>query len=116
VTLPQHGPTFLQVAPVGTPPDAGPDAWTDLGAVSGFRIDLRDATVDIDLMSLSSWHDVLSPLRAIGPSPHPACRTARQRIEEDLRHRHFKSLLQTLLHGYRSTLPPAPIVSFANPW
>ncbi|MFF4276122.1 hypothetical protein [Streptomyces sp. NPDC001536] len=116
MTLSQHGPAFLQVAPAHTPPDAGPDVWTDLGAVSDFRIDVRYATVDIDLMSLSSWRDLLSPLHTIGPSPHPACRTTRQRIVEDLRDRHFKSLLQTLLHSYRPTPFPAPITSYVNPW
>ncbi|MFG3132877.1 hypothetical protein ACGFZU_34915 [Streptomyces tendae] len=126
MTLPQRSPALVQIAPVGTPPDAGPHVWMDVGFTDDFSMDYVDegpefilpapltasTTVDVDMSHLS-WDDLLSQLRAIY-APRPACFDTRERIEEDLRRRRITRMLQAALHSYRTSVLPAPAPSLIS--
>ncbi|WNZ14981.1 hypothetical protein [Streptomyces sp. 11x1] len=129
MTLSQPGPALVQIAPAYTPPDADPDAWVALGTVDDLQIALvvdepdfelptlpMSKTVNIDLSP--HWDDVVAQLRVLRFPPHPACGSARKRIEERLRRRRITIMLQAALHSYRFPVPPVSglsLASLANP-
>lgn len=123
MTPSQHRPTIVQIAPVDTLLDAGPNVWMDVGFADDFSVGYVDeeptlipagtlplsATVEVDL----SWDDLLSEIRAIR-YPHPVCSDTRERIEEYLQRRRIASMLQAALHSYR--FPVSPISTPLASW
>lgn len=130
MTLSPSSPLFVQIAPVNTPPDAGPGAWAYLGTVDDFHIEYDgeepafelpelplSTTVSVDMSHLS-WEDLLAQLRTIRFPAHPACSSARERIEDHVQHRRIASMLQAARHSYRFPVPPVSalqLASLANP-